>query len=62
MSNVYSEYFKDLIWVIVIVFVTQTLFFVAYSYLMCGDPLLALSLKRMFDYEIFKTNKFIYLL
>ena len=42
MSEIFNEYLKNLITVILIVFVTQTVFFIIYSYFVCGDAFLVL--------------------
>lgn len=42
MSEVLKENLKNLIGVILIVFVTQTVFFIVYSYFVCGDAFLVL--------------------
>lgn len=42
MSEVLRENLGNLIAVILIVFVTQTVFFILYSYFVCGDAFLVL--------------------
>ncbi len=42
MSEVLKENLKNLIGVILIVFLTQTVFFIVYSYFVCGDAFLVL--------------------
>ena len=42
MHEVLKESFKDFALVILIIFATQTVFFIIYSYFVCGDAFLVL--------------------
>lgn len=42
MYRLLAEDIKTVLWIVLIILITHTLFFAAYGYLMGGDPLIAL--------------------